>query len=91
MKRHTRGNSDTEILKSFEDLEKLLKRKNKEKLGFPLFYASSSQDSHIDPGWEVNVGKNLLRTKSESDFKNTKFNPRRLESYLLDSLWRDLH
>ena len=55
-----------------------------------MFGASSSQDSHIDPGWEVNVGKNLLRTKSESNLKDTEFNPRRLESYLLDSLWRYL-
>ena len=86
-RRHTWGNSDTQVLKSFEDPEKLFKKKNKEKLGFPLFEASSSQ---VDPGWEVNVGKNLLRTKSESDLKNIEFNPRRLESYLLDSLWRDL-
>ena len=55
-----------------------------------MFGASSSQDSHIDPEWEVNVGKSLLRTKSESDLKNIEFNPRRLEYYLLDSLWRDL-
>ena len=32
----------------------------------------------------------MLNSNSESDLKNTKFNPRRLESYLLDSLWRDL-
>ena len=55
-----------------------------------MFGASSSQDSHIDLEWEVNAGKSLLRTKSESDLKNTAFNPRRLESHLLDSLWRDL-
>ena len=85
-RRHMRGNSDTKVLKSFEDLENLFKRKNKEKVGFPLFGVSSSQDSHIDPEWEVNVGKTLLRTKSESDLKNTEFNPHRLESYLLDSL-----
>ena len=77
-------------MKSFEDPEKLFKRKNKEKIDFPLLGASSSQDSHFDPKWEVNVGKNLLKTKSESDLKDTEFNPRRLESYLLDSLWRDL-
>ena len=77
-------------MKSFEDPENLFKRKNKEKLGFPLFGASSSQDSHIDPEWEVNAGKSMLRTKSKSDLKNTEFNPRRLEYYLLDSLWRDL-
>ena len=85
-RRHTRGNSDTEVLKSFEDPEKLFKRKNKEKIDFPLFGASSSRDSHFDPKWEVNVGKNLLKTKYESDLKDTEFNPRRLESYLLDSL-----
>ena len=56
-RRHTQGNSDTEVLKSFEDPEKLFRRKNKEKLGFPLFGASSSQDSHIDPKWEVNAEK----------------------------------
>ena len=80
------GNSDTEVLKIFEDPEKLFKRKNKEKLSFPLFGASSSQDSHIDPEWEVNAAKSLLRTKSESDLKNIDFNPWRLEYYLLDSL-----
>ena len=32
----------------------------------------------------------MLKNKSESDIKNTEFNSRRLESYLLDSLWRDL-
>ena len=31
-----------------------------------------------------------MKSKSESDLKNVEFNPRRLESYLLDSLWRDL-
>ena len=77
-------------MKSFEDPEKLFKRKNKEKLDFPLFGPSSSQDPHINPEWEVDTAKNLLRTKYESDLKNTEFNPRRLESYLLDSLWRDL-
>ena len=40
--------------------------------------------------WELNIGKGLLKSKSESDLKNDEFNPRRLESYLLDSLWRDL-
>ena len=85
-RRHTRGNSNTKILKSFEDPEKLFKRKDKEKIGFPLFGASSSQDSPIDPEWEVNVGKSLLKTKSESDLKNIEFNSHRLESYLLDSL-----
>ena len=85
-RRHTRGNSDTEIWKSFEDPEKLFRRKNKERIDFPLFIPSSSQDSCINPEWGFNTGKNLLRTKSESDLKNNEFNPHRLESYLLDSL-----
>ena len=89
-RRHTRGNFDTKILKILEDLEKLFKRKDKEKLGFPLFGASSSQDSPVDPEWEASVGRSFLKTKSESDLKNTEFNSRRLESYFLDSLWRDL-
>ena len=69
-----------------DDPEKLFKRKDKEKIGFPLFGAPSSQDSPIDPKWEVNVGRSLLKTKSKSDLKTTKFNSRILESYLLDSL-----
>ena len=32
----------------------------------------------------------MLKYKSESDLKNAEFNPHRLESYLLDSLWRYL-
>ena len=55
-----------------------------------MFDASSSQDSPIDPEWEVNVGRDLLKTKSESDLKNNDFNSHRLESYLLDTLWRYL-
>ena len=91
-RRHTQGNSNTEILKSLEDLEKLFKKKDKEKIDFSLFGASSSWDSHsvFDQEWEVNIGKGLLKSKSESDIKNAEFNPHRLESYLLDSLWRDL-
>ena len=57
-----------------------------------MFGASSSQDypSIFYPEWEVNVGRSLLKTKSDSALKNTEFNSRILESYLLDSLWRDL-
>ena len=40
--------------------------------------------------WEINVEKSLLKSKYESDLKDDEFNPRRLEYYLLDSLWRDL-
>ena len=58
-----RGNSDTEVLKSFEDPEKLFKKKNKEKIDFPLFGASSSRDYHLDPKWEVNVGKKSVENQ----------------------------
>ena len=85
---HTRGNFDTEILRSLEDPEKLFKKKDKEKIDISLFFASSSWDSHniFDHESEFNVGKGLLNSKSESDLKNIEFNPQRLESYLLDSL-----
>ena len=91
-RRHTRGNSDIEILKSLEDPENLFKKKDKEKIDFSLFGASSSRDSPsiFYQEWEVNVERSLLKTKSESDLKNTEFDSRRLESYFLDSLWRDL-
>ena len=87
----------------------MFKRKNKEKLDFPLFGPSSSPDSHINPAWEVNAAQTLLRARFEPDLKNTEFNPPRrlrarsetdlentesnppgVESYLLDSLWKDL-
>ena len=72
--------------------EKLFKKNDKEKIDLSLFGASSSRDSPsvFDQELEVHVGKSLLKTKFESDLKNTEFNSRRLESYLLDSLWRDL-
>ena len=31
-----------------------------------------------------------MKSKSESNLENVEFNPRRLESYFLYSLWRDL-
>ena len=79
-RRHTRGNSDTKILKSFEDPEKLFKRKNKEKLDFPLFGPSSPPDSHINPAWEINTAQTPLRTRSKPDLKNAESNPCRLRA-----------
>ena len=38
----------------------------------------------------ANVGKYLLRSKSESDLKEIEINPNRFESYLLDSMWHNL-
>ena len=68
-----------------EDPEKLFKKKDKEKIDFSLFGASSSWDSHsiFYQEWEVNIGKGLLKSKSEFDLTNVEFNPHRLESYLL--------
>ena len=75
-----------------EDPEKIFKKKDIEKIDIYLFGASSSQDFHsiLDQEWEINVEKGLLKSKSESYLKNIEFNPRRSESYLLDSLWQDL-
>ena len=75
-----------------EDPEKLFKKKDKEEIDISLFGASSSQDFHsiLNQEWEINVEKGLFKSKSKSDLKNLEFNPHRLESYLLDSLWRDL-
>ena len=38
----------------------------------------------------VNVGKPLLRSKSDSKLKQIEINPNRFESYLLYSLWKNL-
>ena len=77
MKRHTRGNSDTEVLQSLEDPEKLFRKRGKEKIDISQFGASSSQDFHsmLDQEWETNVEKGLLKSKSESNLKNIEFNP----------------
>ena len=45
-KRHTRDNSDPEVLRSLEDPEKLFKKKDKERVDIFLFGASSSQNFH---------------------------------------------
>ena len=89
-RRHTRGNSDTEVLKGFENPEKLFKRKNKEQIDFPLFGPSSSSDSHTDSEEGVSTVHTLLRTRSESDLSNPELNSHRRESHLFGSLWRDL-
>ena len=75
-----------------EDPEKLFKKEQKEKVDISLFHASSSQNFHsiFDKKWEIDIEKGLLKSKSESDLENIEFNPWLLESYLLDSLWRDL-
>ena len=66
LKRHTRGNFDTEFLQSLEDPEKLFKKKDKEKIDISMFGASSSQYFHsiLDQEWEINAENGLLKSKS---------------------------
>ena len=68
----------------------MFKKKNKQKLDFPLFGPSSSPDSHTDTEGEVSTVHTLLRTRSESDLRNPELDSHRREAYLLDSLWKDL-
>ena len=49
-------------------------------------YFFSFQDLYLG----VNVGKPLLRYKSDLELKQTDINTNRFESYLLDSLWKNL-
>ena len=67
---------------------KLLLNKGKYQLDIPQFENSFTQEFRRiqDSVWETNFEISLLKSKSESDLKNTKLNPSRLESYLLDSL-----
>ena len=75
-----------------EDPERILRNRNKEKVNIPHFGASSSQDLHNIPEyeWETSVERLLSKSKSEFDLKKVEINPSRLESYLLDSLWKNL-
>ena len=75
-----------------EDPKNLLKNKDKEKINSSQFGASSSQYFHSiqESESETSVERLLLKSKSESDLKKVEINPSRLESYLLDSLWRNL-
>ena len=75
-RRHTRGNSDTEVLRSLEDPEKIFKKKDKEKVDISMFGASSSQNFHsiFDQKWEIDIEKGLLKSKSESNLENVEFN-----------------
>ena len=87
-----RGNPNTENLQSVEDPERILRNINKEKVNIPQFGASSSQDLHniLKSEWETSVEILLSKSKSESNLKKFEFNPIRLESYLLESLWKNL-
>ena len=39
---------------------------------------------------KTNFEISLLKSKSKSELKNKKLNPNRLDSYLLDSIWKNL-
>ena len=89
---HTQGNPDIEILQGLDNPNKLLRNKGKYQLDIPQFGNSSTQEFHSihDYVWETNFEMSLLKYRSESDLKYTELNPSRLESYLLDSLWKNL-
>ena len=71
---------------------KFLINKGKDQLDIPQFGNSSTLKFHSiqDSVWETNFERSLLNSKSVFDLKNTELNPSRLESYLLDSLWKNL-
>ena len=86
---HTQGNPDTEILPCVDDPSKLFRNKGKEQSDIPQLGDTSTQEFHSiqDSVWETNFEGSLLKSKLESDLRDTELNPSRLDSYLLDSLW----
>ena len=72
---------------------KLFRNKGKDQLDIPLFGNSSTLEfcSIQDSMWETNFERSLVKYKYDSDLKKTDINTNRLESYLLDSLWCNLH
>ena len=63
---HTRGSSDTEILLSLDNPERILRNRNKEKLGSLLFDTSLSRDLYglADPEWGFRAKRLLTKSKS---------------------------
>ena len=72
---------------------KFLRNKGKYQLDIPLFGNSSTLEflSIQDSVWETNFQRSLVKSKYESDLKKTDINTSRLEYYLPDSLWHNLH
>ena len=72
--------------------ERILRNRNKEKVDFPLFGTSSSQDLYgiAEPEWGVRDERLLTKSKSKSDLRKARVIPNTLQSYLLDSLWLNL-
>ena len=89
---HTRGNSETETLLSVDNLERILRNRNKEKLNSPLFRTSSSQALYglAEPEWGVRDEILLTKSKYEYDLRKDGVDPSMLQAYLLDSLWLNL-
>ena len=89
---HMRGNPDPETLQSVENLEKILRDRNKEKVIFSLFGTSSSQYlySIAKSEWGVRAERLLTKSKYEFDLRKVGVSSSILRSYLLDSLWLNL-
>ena len=89
---HTRGNLDPKTLQSVENLEKILRDRNKEKVNFSLFGKSSSQYLYgiAESEWGVRDERLLTKSKSESDLRKVGVSSSILRSYLLYSLWLNL-
>ena len=71
------------------------KRKGKEHEGTSQIEISFSQTqeefiSFQDFDLETKFEQSLLRSNYESELKQVEINPNRLQSYLLDSLWKNL-
>ena len=75
-----------------EDPERILRNRNKEKSGSPLFDTSSSQYFYglVEPEWGDRAEIPLTKSKSEFDLRKARVDPNTLQSYLLDSLWLNL-
>ena len=61
-------------------------------MNISLFDTSSSQYLHniVESEWGTSFERLLTKSKSESDLKKVDISPSRLESYLLDSFWKNL-
>ena len=79
-------------MQSVENCERIFRNRNKENLNISLFDTSSSQDLHniVESEWENSVEILLTKSKSKFDLNKVDISPSRLESYLLDSLWKNL-
>ena len=72
---------------------KLVRDKEKDQLYIPQCGNSSSQEyQSLQYLWqEIKFQMSLVKSRSKSDLKKFDITTHRLESYMLDSLWRNLH